>query len=114
MKALGIDLATESKKTGVVVVEVDAAGNAVAHRIAEAASDDVLVALAREVDVISVDAPFGWPRGFTEALAAHGAGRGWPLTVPGAAGHPERIGHCCAIVRPTAPYMRGRASGLCR
>jgi predicted nuclease with RNAse H fold len=81
MKALGIDLATESKKTGVVIVEVDAAGNAVAHRIAEPVSDDLLVTLAREVDVIGIDAPFGWPRGFTEALAAHGAGQGWP---PGA------------------------------
>ena len=78
MRALGIDLATEAKKTGVVVAEVDEGGRAVAHRVSEVANDDLLVALAREVDVIGVDAPFGWPVGFTDALASHGAGRGWP------------------------------------
>lgn len=54
MRALGIDLATEPKKTGVVILDVDEAGRAVAHRIDATPNDDLLVALAREVDVIGV------------------------------------------------------------
>jgi len=81
MKILGIDLATEPSKTGVVMLEVDSTGHQVAHRVDGFPNDDLLVALAKEADVIGVDAPFGWPMGFIESLSEHGAGRPW---LPGA------------------------------
>jgi len=80
VKILGIDLAAEPKNTGVVLVDWDS-GGAVAHLIADKATESTLVALARKVDKIGVDAPLGWPVGFVEAMTSHSTYAGWP---PGA------------------------------
>ncbi len=42
------------------------------------ADDDRLVELARDCDVIGLDAPLGWPIGFVDAVLAHRNGLPWP------------------------------------
>jgi predicted nuclease with RNAse H fold len=70
MKVLGIDLAAQPERTGVVVLEVGVDRSSL-HSIRDRASDDVLVELAATVDVVGVDAPLGWPVGFVAAVSAH-------------------------------------------
>jgi len=77
MRILGLDLASEPRNTWVVIVNVGPTGHAVALLYGETATDDVLVALAREVDVTGVDAPLGWPLEFITAVAAITTAKGW-------------------------------------
>jgi hypothetical protein len=76
---LGVDLSTDSTKTGAAVLTVEADRVAV-EIIAGKVSDDLLVELAHGVDVVGVDAPLGWPEPFLEAVILHQAGRAWPPT----------------------------------
>ena len=78
MRILGIDLATEPKKTGVVRLEVADDGSAVARRVDGRPDDDALARWARNVDVIGVDAPLGWPIDFVKAVGAHSRSEPWP------------------------------------
>jgi predicted nuclease with RNAse H fold len=71
MRVLGVDLAAQTDKTGVILLEVPAAGLPKATLINERASDDVLVRWARQVDYVGVDAPLGWPVNFVAAVSAH-------------------------------------------
>jgi predicted nuclease with RNAse H fold len=70
MKVLGIDLAAQPERTGLVVLE-PAGGRPSLHPVLDRATDDVLVELARTVDVVGVDAPLGWPVEFVAAVSAH-------------------------------------------
>jgi predicted nuclease with RNAse H fold len=80
MKVLGIDLAAQPERTGVAVLE--AAGDRPSlHPVRDRATDDVLVELARTVDVIGVDAPLGWPVEFVAAISAHERLEPWLGTV---------------------------------
>jgi hypothetical protein len=67
MNVLGIDLAAQPERTGVVVLET-AGDRTSLHPVSDRATDDVLVELAKTVDVVGVDAPLGY------------TGR-WPLSV---------------------------------
>jgi predicted nuclease with RNAse H fold len=80
MKVLGIDLAAQPERTGVVVLE--AVGDRPSlHPVRDRATDDVLVELARTVDVVGVDAPLGWPVDFVTAVSAHQRLEPWLGTV---------------------------------
>jgi predicted nuclease with RNAse H fold len=78
MTTLGIDLAAEPKFTAGCVVEWSG-GAAAVHWVAGRLGDDELLERAREATVVGIDAPFGWPTLFVEAVSAHHAGRRWPI-----------------------------------
>ena len=75
MRILGIDLAAQPENTGACVVEwlPDRAVAAPAP-----VEDDALVEFARDVDLVAVDAPLGWPDAFVAAVHAHHSGVPWP------------------------------------
>ncbi len=75
---LGIDLAAQPAKTGVVRLAPRGAGRWDANELDTPADDDALVEAARSVDVIGVDAPLGWPTAFVAAVDAHSAFGRWP------------------------------------
>jgi predicted nuclease with RNAse H fold len=62
-RTLGIDLASDPKKTGMCVI-LWRRGRAAVERLAVGAADDELLAIHEQVDVTGIDAPFGWPRRF--------------------------------------------------
>lgn len=75
---LGVDLASQDRRTagclvswrdGPVVIDV-------MHPL----SDDAIVRWARDddVSVTAIDAPFGWPRAFADAVALYGLGHPFP------------------------------------
>lgn len=76
MSVLGIDLAAEPKKTYACVLEArDRALHAAIHRSCD---DERLIELAAGKEKVGIDAPFGWPRPFVEALVAHRDREAWP------------------------------------
>lgn len=75
MRALGIDLASDPKRTGFAVVRWTDS-SAVVEDVDVGADDEKLLALHARVDATGIDAPFGWPRGFVEFVSAHRRGGG--------------------------------------
>lgn len=78
MITLGIDLAAEPKATGGCAIEWQA-GGATVRWISTGLQDDEILRRAREAAVVGIDAPFGWPHYFVEAITAHHTGRRWPV-----------------------------------
>jgi len=76
MTVLGIDLAAGAKKTYACAL-VDRDGELGAELFA-GCDDDRLLALAEGRQKVAIDAPFGWPRAFVEALDAHRRFEMWP------------------------------------
>jgi predicted nuclease with RNAse H fold len=68
MKTLGVDLASDPKKTGVCVVRWGA-GEAVVEEVWVGADDDDLLSAHGRSDVTGIDAPFGWPVPFEQMLS---------------------------------------------
>ena len=80
-RTLGIDLASQPINTAACVLEWDAADVHIV-RLEERLTDDALVVLMRDprTSRVAIDAPFGWPTSFVEAINAY-TGRGdWPAT----------------------------------
>lgn len=71
MKTVGIDLASDPRKTGWALI-VWGAGRAVVQAADVGADDARVLALHGQADAIGLDAPFGWPLGFVEFVAGHG------------------------------------------
>jgi hypothetical protein len=77
----GIDLAAQSKNTAVCMIEWDHRGHGYVHCPAEGVEDHDLVAQLTRGDYISriaIDAPFGWPIRFLEAVNAYQETGIWP------------------------------------
>ena len=94
---LGVDLAAQPERNGVVMLET-AGDRPSLHPVCDRATDDVLVELARTVDVVGIDAPLGWPVEFVAAVSAHERLEPWLGTV-------DRSGLC---FRLTDAYVRAR------
>ncbi len=78
MITLGIDLAAEPNATGGCAVEwLD--GGAAVRWVSTGLLDEEILRRAQEATVVGIDAPFGWPTYFVEAITAHHAGRRWPV-----------------------------------
>jgi predicted nuclease with RNAse H fold len=77
MRALGIDLASAPKKTAGCLLDWSD-GSGVVIDLREPLDDDLAVDLARGADLIAIDAPFGWPTRFVDAVRSHEQGRVWP------------------------------------
>ncbi|MFN8051032.1 MAG: DUF429 domain-containing protein [Acidimicrobiales bacterium] len=80
MRILGIDLAAQPRNTGVVCLEPIAPGRWRAEVPPDAPTDEHLVELGADADVIGVDAPLGWPIVFVQAVVAHEDRKPWPGT----------------------------------
>lgn len=76
VSVLGIDLAARATKTHACVLE--AVGGDLRGALHSRCDDDRLTELAAGRDKVAIDAPFGWPNHFIDALNAHRAREGWP------------------------------------
>jgi len=76
---VGIDLATEAKRTGVVIVEIEGS-TAVAALPGEGfvADDRGLVEVIDRSTAVGLDSPLGWPDDFVSAVTAHRQSARWP------------------------------------
>jgi predicted nuclease with RNAse H fold len=74
---VGIDLAAEPKKTGACEIEW-ADGVATVRRLETGLEDRDLLELIHGADKVGIDAPFGWPDEFVEAVTAHRDFNAWP------------------------------------
>lgn len=73
---MGIDLSTKPERTGVARLVVSADGISV-EVLDHPRNEQHLVEMAVGADRVAIDAPFGWPSQFVDALAHHAAGA-WP------------------------------------
>ena len=77
MVTLGVDLASQPKRTATCLIRWDR-GSARVEALSLGATDADLHELFRRGDKIGIDAPFGWPAPFTRAVAAYSAETVWP------------------------------------
>jgi hypothetical protein len=74
VKTLGIDLASDPKKTGVCTVRWQD-GRAAVDKLFVGADDDQLLGLHERSDATGIDSPFGWPVPFEELVREVGRWR---------------------------------------
>ena len=77
MVTLGVDLASQPKRTATCLIRWDR-GSARVETLSLGATDADLHELFGHADKIGIDAPFGWPASFTRAVAAYSAKMIWP------------------------------------
>jgi predicted nuclease with RNAse H fold len=76
---VGVDLATEARRTGVVVLDVTpTVARATVPPVGFVADDAGLVSVVDAGTVVGLDAPLGWPDDFVRAVDAHHRGEAWP------------------------------------
>lgn len=73
MQTLGIDLASQPKETAVCLIDWSSEPAVVVELEKRSLTDDVLVELMLDSSVVKVgiDAPFGWPLAFIDAIATY-------------------------------------------
>jgi predicted nuclease with RNAse H fold len=74
-----VDLASRPERTGASLISWGTDGARIQWAKTGLDDGDLLEA-ARGADVVGIDAPFGWPDAFVEAVHAHWGGRGWPVS----------------------------------
>ena len=72
-RTFGVDLAAQREKTAGCVLAWDGTGVSVEF-LGLGLDDPDIVRRAADADVTAIDAPFGWPRPFADALRAYAAG----------------------------------------
>ena len=77
MRTLGIDLAAQPGNTSICAIDWGA-GRPVVSQMRSGVDDAALLELIPDADKVGIDAPFGWPDQFVEAITAHHEGRPWP------------------------------------
>ena len=74
---LGIDLASDAKRTAACLLDwTHGAGRILALR--RPLDDALAVELARDTELVAIDAPFGWPSPFVGAVSGHARRETWP------------------------------------
>jgi hypothetical protein len=76
MTVLGIDLAAGARKTYACTLEEH--GATLRGELFAGCDDARLLELAEGREKVAIDAPFGWPRAFVDALLAHRRFEAWP------------------------------------
>jgi predicted nuclease with RNAse H fold len=74
---LGIDLAAQPANTSACAIEWEA-GSARVTDLRSRLHDDDLIDAIGGADKVGIDAPFGWPDEFVDAVVAHRDGAAWP------------------------------------
>jgi predicted nuclease with RNAse H fold len=74
---LGVDFAADPACTALCWIRWEAA-KAEAYEASCGADDDALVSAFAKADKVGIDAPFGWPDAFVEAVVEHRGRRAWP------------------------------------
>ena len=77
MRVAGIDLAAQPKTTAACVIDRGTVTFAAAGL-----DDDALSDVVAGCEKVGIDAPFGWPSSFVDAVVAHRARAPWPDTDP--------------------------------
>lgn len=77
MRVLGIDLASDPKRTAGCLLEWSHGLGALVE-LRDSLDDDQAVELERSADMVAIDAPFGWPLPFVSAVSSHAQGESWP------------------------------------
>jgi len=79
LRILGIDLASDPKRTAACVLDWSGAVASLRELLVRV-DDETAVALAKDADVVAIDAPLGWPVAFGAAIAAHQRREAWPVS----------------------------------
>ena len=103
--SLGIDLASQPDKTAICLLEWSERGVQV-QQLAHKFGDDALLQLAATADSVGIDAPFGWPEAFREAIVGAAAFQ-WPHAPGWADGLRDSL-----RFRRTDLYLKGLAEKL--
>ena len=77
MRTVGIDLAAQPANTSACTVEWGP-GRPIVSQLRSGLNDDALLEVIEGADKVGIDAPFGWPDEFVEAVSAHRNRTGWP------------------------------------
>jgi predicted nuclease with RNAse H fold len=77
VRTLGIDLAAQPPNTSACTIEWGP-GRPIVSGLRSRMDDDALLDAIGGADKVAIDAPFGWPDEFVDAVAAHRNRAGWP------------------------------------
>jgi predicted nuclease with RNAse H fold len=77
VRTLGIDLAAQPNNTSACAIDWGA-GPPVVTDLRSGLNDENLLAAIADADKAGIDAPFGWPDEFVDAVLAHREGGRWP------------------------------------
>jgi predicted nuclease with RNAse H fold len=77
VRTLGIDLAAQPANTSACAVDWGPA-RPVVSELRSGLNDEALLEAIGGADKVAIDAPFGWPDEFVEAVSAHRNRAGWP------------------------------------
>ena len=81
MVSLGIDLSSQKRHTAACMLEWDGTGAEIGT-LRQGLENPELLKMMRDAGTTGIDAPFGWPDSFREALQDWAHGEPWPFAWP--------------------------------